>query len=68
MASVKSSPRNGGNNDNIVQFFSNNPKSQKSLWLAKKDCVNAVLEEGDNLDYADYHGGQYCGKPRYHSL
>ena len=18
--------------------------------------------------YADYHGGQYCGKPRYHSL
>ena len=37
--------------DNIVQFFSNNPKSQKSLWLAKKDCVNAVLEEGDNLDY-----------------
>ena len=38
--------------DNIVQFFSNNPKSQKSLWLAKKDYVNAVLEEGDSLDYA----------------
>ena len=37
--------------DNIVQFFSNNPKSQKSLWLAKKDCVNAVLDEDDNLDY-----------------
>ena len=38
--------------DNIVQFFSNNPKSQKSLWLAKKDCVNAVVEEGDSLDYS----------------
>lgn len=35
-----------------MQFFSNNPKSQKSLWLAKKDYVNAVLEEGDSLDYA----------------
>ena len=29
-----------------------NPKSQKSLWLAKKDCVNAVVEEGDSLDYS----------------
>ena len=38
--------------DNIVQFFPNNPKSQKSLWLAKKDCVNAVVEEGDSLDYS----------------
>lgn len=37
--------------DNIIQFFSNNPSSQKSKWLAKKDCVNAVLEEGDNLDF-----------------
>ena len=38
--------------DNIVQFFSNNPASQRSKWLAKKDCINAVLEEGDNLDFA----------------
>ena len=34
-----------------MQFFSNNPSSQKSQWLAKKDCVNAVLAEGDNLDF-----------------
>lgn len=37
--------------DNLVNFFSNNPSSQKSQWLAKKDCVNAVVAEGDNVDY-----------------
>lgn len=37
--------------DNIKNFFSNNPQSQKSKWLAKKDCVNAIITEGDNLDY-----------------
>lgn len=38
--------------DNIVQFFSNNPTSQKSKWLAKKDCVNAVIAEGDELEFS----------------
>lgn len=38
--------------DNLVSFFSNNPSSQKSQWLAKKDCVNAVVAEGDGIDYA----------------
>lgn len=37
--------------DNIRNFFSNNPQSQKSKWLAKKDCINAIIAEGDNLDY-----------------
>lgn len=37
--------------DNIKNFFSNNPQSQKSKWLAKKDCINAVVTEGDSLDY-----------------
>ncbi len=37
--------------DNIKSFFSNNPQSQKSKWLAKKECVNAIITEGDNLDY-----------------
>lgn len=37
--------------DNIVQFFSNNPSSQKSKWLASKQCINAILAEGDNVDY-----------------
>jgi len=37
--------------DRLKLFFSNNPASQKSKWLAKKDCMNAVLEDGDNLDY-----------------
>ncbi|MGN0161124.1 MAG: transcriptional regulator [Lachnospiraceae bacterium] len=37
--------------DNIKNFFSNNPQSQKSKWLAKKDCINAIITEGDNLEY-----------------
>lgn len=37
--------------DNIVQFFSNNPTSQKSKWLTKKSCVNAVIAEGDNIEF-----------------
>ena len=37
--------------DRIKMFFSNNPASQKSLWVAKQECINAVLDEGDDLDY-----------------
>lgn len=38
--------------DRIKMFFSNNPSSQKSQWVARQDCVNAVLDGGDDLDYA----------------
>lgn len=38
--------------DNILNFFSNNPSSQKSKWLLKKDYVNAIIAEGDSLDFA----------------
>lgn len=37
--------------DNIKTFFSNNPESQKSKWLVYKDCINAIIKDGDNLDY-----------------
>lgn len=37
--------------ENIVTFFSNHPASQKSRWLASKDCVNAIMAEGDSIDY-----------------
>lgn len=37
--------------DNIVKFFSNNPTSQKSCWLAKRGRVNAVISEGDDINY-----------------
>src|SRR5699024_1966021 len=37
--------------DNIIQFFSNNPSSQKSKWLSKKENVNAILGTGDDIDY-----------------
>lgn len=38
--------------DNIRTFFSNDPKSQMSKWLAKKDCINAVVTAADKLDYS----------------
>lgn len=37
--------------ENVVKFFSNNPSSQKSLWNADKNYINAVIQEGDELDY-----------------
>lgn len=37
--------------DNIKSFFSNNPQSQKSKWAMKKDCINAIITEGDTLEY-----------------
>lgn len=37
--------------DNILKFFSNNPNSQKSKWIANKEYVNSILNEGDDLDF-----------------
>lgn len=37
--------------ENVVKFFSNNPKSQKSLWEADKNFINAIVQEGDTLDF-----------------
>lgn len=46
--------------DNIVKFFSNNPQSQKSLWLAKRDRVNAVIGEGDDISYVIDEANGIC--------
>lgn len=46
--------------DNIKNFFSNNPQSQKSKWLAKKDCVNAIVTEGDSLEYTIDESNGVC--------
>ena len=37
--------------DRIVRFFSSNPESQTSKWLAKKECFNAVIGVGDDIGY-----------------
>ena len=37
--------------DNVVKFFSNNPASQKSMWLADKNFVNAIVQDGDDIGY-----------------
>lgn len=36
--------------ENVTKFFSNNPKSQKSLWEADKNYINAIISDGDELD------------------
>ena len=37
--------------ENIAAFFSPAPSSQKSQWLAKKTFINAVIGDGDDLNY-----------------
>lgn len=37
--------------DNIIRFFSNNPTSQKSIWLNSKGYVNSIIQDGDDISY-----------------
>ncbi|MCI6552084.1 MAG: transcriptional regulator [Lachnospiraceae bacterium] len=46
--------------DSIVQFFSNNPNSQKSRWLSKRECINAILGRGDDIAYDIDAENGYC--------
>lgn len=46
--------------DSIVQFFSNNPNSQKSQWLSKKEYLNGVLSKGDDIEYLIDEEVGYC--------
>lgn len=46
--------------DSIIQFFSNNPNSQKSKWLSKRECINAILGKGDDIEYIIDEANGYC--------
>lgn len=46
--------------DSIVSFFSNNPNSQKSKWLSKRECLNAILGKGDDIEYVIEEETGYC--------
>lgn len=46
--------------DAIVEFFSSNPASRKSKWLAKKDNINAILRQGDDVAYEIDGQNGYC--------
>lgn len=46
--------------DSIVAFFSNNPNSQKSRWLSKRECLNAILGNGDDIEYIIDEENGYC--------
>lgn len=46
--------------DSIVRFFSNNPNSQKSEWLSKRECINAILGKGDDISYTIDQENGYC--------
>ena len=37
--------------ENIAKFFSNNPSSQKSIWLSKKNNINGILGSSDDITY-----------------
>ena len=38
--------------ENIVEFFSSKPTSQRSRWMEKKDCINAIIGNGDDIRYS----------------
>ena len=46
--------------ENIVQFFSNNPSSQKSRWQEERGCINAVIGDGDDIEYEIDEANGYC--------
>lgn len=46
--------------DSIVSFFSNNPNSQKSKWLSKREYLNAILGKGDDIEYIIDEENGYC--------
>lgn len=46
--------------DSIIRFFSNNPSSQKSEWLSKRENVNAILGKGDDISYIIDEENGYC--------
>ena len=37
--------------DNIIKFFSNNPTSVKSKWMANKEYTNAIVKDGDDINF-----------------
>lgn len=37
--------------DKILNFFSNNPSSQKSQWDSNMQYINSILQDGDELGY-----------------
>ena len=46
--------------DSIVQFFSNNPNSQKSQWLSRREYLNGVLGAGDDISCSINEETGYC--------
>lgn len=35
--------------DKLIEFFSNSPRSQKSVWLKDVESVNSILQQGDDI-------------------
>ena len=46
--------------DSIVQFFSTNPRSQKSQWLSRREYLNGILGKGDDIEYLIDEENGYC--------
>lgn len=46
--------------ENIMEFFSGKPTSQRSRWMEKKDCINAIIGSGDDIQYTIDEAAGYC--------
>jgi hypothetical protein len=38
--------------DNIREFFSNKPTSQKNRWASAKEYVNGIMQTGDDINFS----------------
>lgn len=46
--------------DKIIDFFSNNPNSQKRMWQNDNSYINSILRQGDGLDYSIDEAANIC--------
>ncbi|GLC81740.1 transcriptional regulator [Lacrimispora brassicae] len=46
--------------DKILNFFSNNPSSQKSKWDTNRQYINSILQDGDELSFSIDEKNSIC--------
>jgi hypothetical protein len=46
--------------DKIIDFFSNNPNSQKRKWQNDSGFVNSIIKDGDDLNYTIDEASNLC--------
>jgi len=46
--------------ESIREFFSSKPESQKSEWIKLKECINGIIQVGDDIDFTIDEASGIC--------